>query len=391
MKRNSMLFAVVMASAGAIALSAQQQPLDPGRTPGVQAGADPMRAAFVMANCKNPEAALAAGARGGPGGPGAPGGAGAAGARGAGGGAAAPAGGGRGPQQPADYTIAAIPQVVNGGQKWKLLWEDTGNNADSPIGTADGVLLAQNSKSQIIKVRLDGKVELVATDTYTGGALAMTKDGKLYVGERALNRSIWQVSPRKLFADKSKDGEPLECLGAGVLNDLNADSKGGMYITMGGVYYANPQGVVMGRYGTIPGNGLILSKDEKTLYVTGRLMNAMPPADLKVPAGAPMPAGGLVAYDVQADGSLTNERQFAWAGGDGTAIDDAGRIYTTGNNGVWVVSPKGDLLGFIASPRNLISVAFGGPNRKTLFGVAINNVQIYSLDVQAAGISTRPK
>jgi len=64
--------------------------------------------------------------------------------------------------------------------------------------------------------------------------------------------------------------------------DLAGDSKGGMYITMGGVYYVNPQGVV-GRFGTIPGNGIILSKDEKTLYVTGRLMGAMPPADLKVP------------------------------------------------------------------------------------------------------------
>jgi sugar lactone lactonase YvrE len=219
----------------------------------------------------------------------------------------------------------------------------------------------------------------------------MTKDGKLYVGERALNRSVWQVLPeRKLFADK-KDGEPLECLGAGVLNDMVADSKGGMYMTMGGVYYVNPQGVVMGRFGVTGGNGLILSRDDKTLYVTGRLMGAMPPADLKVPAGAPMPTGGLVAFDVQPDGSLMNERQFAWGGGDGTAIDEAGRIYTTGNNGVWVVGTKGEFVGYIPAPRNLISVAFGGPGKKTLFGVSINPVQIFTIDVQAEGIKNRPK
>ena len=155
-----------------------------------------------------------------------------------------------------------------------MLWNDTGNNADSPIGVADGVLVAQNSKSQVLKVGLNGKVELLATDTYTGGALAMTKDGKLYVGERALNRSIWEIQPkRQLFADK-KDGEPLECLGQGVLNDMVADSKGGIYMTMGGIYYVNPQGVVSGRFGVTGGNGLILSKDEKTFYATGRLMGA---------------------------------------------------------------------------------------------------------------------
>ena len=73
--------------------------------------------------------------------------------------------------------------------------------------------------------------------------------------------------------------------------------------------------------------------------------------------------GGLVALDVQADGSLTNERQFAWAGGDGSAVDKEGRIYTTAGGaggGVAVISPKGDLLGTIPVPRNLINVAFGG-------------------------------
>jgi hypothetical protein len=34
-----------------------------------------------------------------------------------------------------------------------------------------------------------------------------------------------------------------------VLNDMVADSKGGIYMTMGGIYYVNPQGVVSGRFG----------------------------------------------------------------------------------------------------------------------------------------------
>ena len=36
-----------------------------------------------------------------------------------------------------------------------------------------------------------------------------------------------------------------------------------------------------------------------------------------------------VRIDVQPDGSLKNERQFAMVGSDGTAIDSQGRLYTT--------------------------------------------------------------
>jgi len=387
MRTKGLLLAVALASVSAITALAQQQPADPARTPGVQAGGDPKRAAFLMANCKSAPAEPAA--RGG----GAP----APAANAPGGGGGGRAGGGAAPAAapaapaPADYMVTAIPGVIAAGQKWRVLWTDTGNNADSPIGVDDGVLVAQNDKSQVLKVGLNGKVELVATDTYTGGALAMTKNGQLYVGERALNRGIWMIQPQRRLFTNTKGGEPLECLGQGVLNDMVADSKGGVYFTMGGVYYANPQGMVSGRFGMVGGNGLILSRDEKTLYVTGRLMNAMPPASLTAPAGAPMPTGGLVAFDVQADGSLTNERQFAWAGGDGTAIDNDGRIYTTGNGGTWVISPAGQILGFIPAPRGMISVAFGGPNKKTLFGVSIRDVQIFAIDMIAEGYKGRPK
>lgn len=371
MKTTGKWLTVALAAATTMTVFAQQQPADPARTPGVQAGNDPNRNAFIMANCKAPAAPPAANpARAG--GPGRAGG-------------APPA------PQPADYTVAAIPGVIEGGKRWRLLWEDTGNNADSPIGVEDGVLVAQNDKSQILKVGLNGQVQLLATDTYTGGALAMTTDNRLFVGERALNRGIWQVQPQRRLFTNTKDGEPLECLGTGVLNDMVADTRGGMYLTMGGVYYANPQGVVSGRFGTVGGNGLILSRDGRNLYVTGRLDNATPPANLSVPAGAPAPTGGLVAFDVQADGSLTNERQFAWVGGDGTAIDNDGRIYTTGNGGVWVVNPDGGIAGFISAPRGLISVAFGGPGKRTLFGVAIRDVQIFAIDMVAQGFTGRAK
>ncbi len=344
-------------------LFAQQQAADPDRTSGVQAGPDPARTAWVNQYCSDPAMPEPRGRGRGRGG--------------RGGGGAAPSS--------SDYLISAIPGVISATARWRTLWTDTGNNADSPIGVEDGVLVAQNDKSQILKVRLDGVVELIATDTYTGGALAMTPDGTLYVGERALNRGIWQVEPRQLFAN-TMNGEPLECLTTGVLNDLIADAHGGMYMTMGGVYYTNPQGVVSGRFGVNGGNGLALSPDGNTLYVTGRLPNANPPSNLTLPAGAPEASGGLVAYDVQANGSLSNERQFAWAGGDGMVVDSQGRIYVTGNGGVWVINDGGEILGFISTPRSMISVSIGGPDKQTLFGVSIRDVEIFAIDLIATGL-----
>jgi len=368
MRTNVIIVAVALAAAAAITVLAQGQPPDSRRTPGVQSGQDPNRATFIAANCKNPPAPPAPPA-----------------ARGGGGGGRA---GGAAPAAATateDYTVAAIPGVIAAGARWRVVWGDTGNNADGPVGMDDGSLwIAQNDKSDVVRIDKNGKASVIYTDTFTGGAIAANRKGQVFIGERALNPAIWLLKPqRKLFANTYK-GEPFDCLGAGVLNDMTADSKGGVYFTMGGVYYANPKGEVMGRFGTVGGNGIILSPDEKTLYVTGRLMGATPPAGVTG-------NGGLVAFDVQADGSLTNERQFASAGGDGSAVDKDGRIYTTTGGGVAVVSPKGDLLGTIPVPRNLISVTFGGTDKKLLYGVAIRDVQIFSIPTIAQGLKGRPK
>lgn len=341
-------------------------------TPGVQAGRDPNRDAFVAANCKAPQPAPAAGgnaARGG-------------GAPGQGGNAAPAAPPVLVPPDPAP----AISGVLAAGQRWRKAWEGAGNNTDGATGTDKGLLLAQNDLSQIVEISLGGSVDVLARDTFTGGAIAVRPDGELYVGSRALNRGIWRVSPRQLFTN-TLNGEPLECLGPAVLNDMVADKKGGIYMTMGGVYYANAKGVVSGRYGSVGGNGIVVSPDDKTLYVTGRLMGATPPADLRLPAGAPTPTGGLVAFDIQPDGSLTNERQFAWAGNDGSAVDTAGRIYTPGNGGAWVIDGRtGEFLAYFPTPAGTHGLHFGGPGRRTLFSLQLNaQTSVHAIETLTQG------
>ncbi len=290
------------------------------------------------------------------------------------------------PPGPRDYTVAPIPGVIAAGQQWKFIWQEAGNNGDGIVGTNDGaLLLAQNDNSKVVKLGGDGKTSVVYSDTHTGGALSMSPKGVLFVNERGLHQAIVELAPmRKVLVDNYQ-GDPLDCIG-GVLNDLTADSKGGAYFTMGGLYYASPKGVVT-KYGENLGtNGIILSANEKTLYVTNGMT--------------------LAAFDVQPDGSLTNQREFAHldggGGGDGSTIDAAGRIYVTSNPGVQVISPEGKYLGIIPTPRGVITVAFGGKDKKTLFILArgakdatgaevANAAQVYAIPMIAQGYKGRAK
>ena len=100
-----------------------------------------------------------------------------------------------------------------------------------------------------------------------------------------------------------------------------------------------------------------------------------------------------MAFDVQPDGSLTNERQFATVGGDGTTVDSQGRVYSTGGGGVQVIAADGKFLGEIPTPLNFITVAFSGPDKKTLYGVANNQRfdEIFTIQMISQGYKDRAK
>jgi gluconolactonase len=360
------------ASLGAIVVVLSQAPLaaqapNGRRTgPGVQAAQD-ARYPEVIAKCKTPPPApRGGGAREG-------------GARARGGGE----GRGAAPGNPMarEYTVTAIPGVIAAGQRWHVSWRGTGNNADGILGMDDGsVWIAQNDDSDILKVDKNGNATVIYKDTNTGGAVAITSKGVVYVAERGLNPAIFELAPqRKVFAT-SYQGDTLDCIG-GTMHDLVVDSKGGVYFAIGDpVLYVDPQGVVT-KYGneTLRGNGLILSPDEKRLYITN--------------------GPSLVAFDVQSNGSLTNQREFArWEGGagDGLCVDDAGRVYVSGDT-IRVIAPSGKELGTIPTPFGTTSVAFGGPDKKTLYAVGgaivdgVRQLQLIGIQLTAQGYKKRAK
>jgi gluconolactonase len=177
-------------------------------------------------------------------------------------------------------------------------------------------------------------------------------------------------------------------------NDVTIDSKGRLYFTdpapdatspstkakgatgVPGVYRIDTDGKVS-RILTAPDtewpNGLVISPDDKTLY----LIEAN-----KVEGGA----RAIHAFDLSPEGAVSNKRVhynfYPGRSADGMTIDVDGNLYAAAGLhrlrgtqetldtkcGVHVISPAGKLLRFIPVPEDTITnTAFGGPGRKTLY------------------------
>jgi gluconolactonase len=338
MKSTGML-AILLGALGVLAALCQTPPAAPRTGPGVQAPQD-ANEADLLKTCKVPPQGRGGGqAKGGQ----------------------AKGGQAKGPAPaaaPQQNTVVGIAGVIAAGQQWKEIWQVDGNNADGIIATKDGgLLIAQNDNSTVVKLDKDGKVSPAYTGLNTSGSVAMSSKGSLFVLNRGLNESIEQLAPQRKTLVNKNNGDPMDCIG-GVLNDMTADSKGGVYFTMGGVFHADSKGTIT-KYGeNVNPNGIVLSPDEKHLYVTN--------------------GATLAVFDVQKDGSLSNQREFAklegGGGADGSTFDSAGRIYVTSQaNGVQVISPDGKYLGVIPTPHPVISVAFSGSDRKMFYAVARDN------------------
>ena len=362
-------FVVLMSAA---VLAQAPPPAQTAYTPAhLQAPRDPGYAALI-ATCKTPPPPAAPRGGGAPGGGARPGGAGP--------GGAAPGRAGGAPT-PAEYTVTEIPGVIAAGQRWKLEWQVDGNNADGILADTDGaLLLAQNDNGAIVKL-VNGQVTTLFRDLHTSGALSRNTKGATFVVERGLRNDVRQLTPvNRVHANTLPNGDPFDCLG-GVINDLTADSKGGVYFTHSGLFYADPKGVVK-QYGEgLRTNGVVLSADEKIVYVTN--------------------GNSVAAFDVQADGSLTNQRVFVMlpsGGGDGLTIDSQGRLYITAGPALHVAAPDGKLLGSIPAPVSLITAAFAGKDKKTVYAVTsirnaegMQRAEVYSIPRIDQGFGGRAK
>jgi len=280
---------------------------------------------------------------------------------------------------PASFTATAIPGVVAAGTKIELVAGDLGRT-EGPVAMPDGSMLVSSANS-ILKVDAADNVTTFVEVSHRTNAMGWDQRGRLISVQRERgNEQVGVLYPPNevtTLAD-NYNGQPFDGL-----NDMALDKRGGIYFTdTQGIYYLPPSGSVTKIIDEVPRpNGVVLSPDERTLYVHNK------------------DGVYMLAYDVAPDGSISNRRNFAryasvrvpghedpsWDednGADGMAVDSDGRVYAATNVGVEVFSPNGDLLGVmpvqwgaennrIRKPQN---VAFGGADRKTLYIVGAGTV-----------------
>ncbi|SAL82437.1 gluconolactonase [Caballeronia terrestris] len=152
------------------------------------------------------------------------------------------------------------------------------------------------------------------------------------------------------------------------VNDLTFDSAGNLYFTdqgqtglhdpTGRVYRLSSDGKLDLLLNNCPSpNGLVLSPDEKVLYVAMTRGNCV----WRVP--------------LQADGSVSKVGQFFTSygpsGPDGLTIDSQGRLFVAnpGLGRVWVLNHRAEPVVVVTTPEgaSLTNLCFGGSDMKTLF------------------------
>ena len=318
-------------------------------------------------------------------------------------------------QAPAAVGVAVdIPGVVKGGTTIERIKEGF-SGLDDPIGLADGTLVFSEPGARRLH-RMDTKTNqtsvLVADSNESHGVTQDTKG-------RLISAQAWDGSTRigviyppasvAVLADNF-EGKPFSRP-----NDVIVAKTGGIYFTEPGltaqqaealvkkqggkplaprlppaVYFIPPGGkAVRIEEKMIRPNGIQLSRDEKTLYVSD--------------------SNGehVIAWDIQADGLVRNRRNFGTLTGrsnrdnglggvktfaDGMTIDNEGRLYVATGGGIEVLSPQGQHVGTIpvkCLPADCQNVAFGGPDKRTLYVAGAGS--LYKVEMIARGFAGRAK
>jgi gluconolactonase len=257
---------------------------------------------------------------------------------------------------------------------------------EGPAADAAGnVYFTDIPANRIHKIDLDGKLSTFLENSERANGLMVDGKGRLIACQGGAGKVI-AIDPATkaitVLADKYADKR------LNSPNDLVIDRQGGIYFTdpsFGGtvtqdkmaVYYRAPDGKLTRLIDDlILPNGVILSPDEKTLYV--------------LPSGSP----DVMAYTVESPGKISKGRVFcslakvegnARPGGDGMSVDTAGNLYLThpSKSAIQVVDASGKTLGLIQVPEGPANCTFGGKDMKTLFVTARKSV--YAIPMESTG------
>ena len=231
--------------------------------------------------------------------------------------------------------------------------------------------------SRVHRLTRLGAVEIVEVDVGQANGLAFDLEGRFLLTDQANRRLVRREEGGALtiLADRY-DGLILNSP-----NDIAVRSDGTIYFTDPDFGFSVPELGVEGIYRLAPWgelllesqddgapNGIVLSPDELTLYVASTF------------------GGHVDAYDVAADGALSNRRVFGEALiADGMCIDAHGTLFVASAPGLKVFSPDGAELGTVELPRIPSNCGFGGTDGKTIYVTAGDMVHAIAAPVRGNG------
>ncbi|MGB6106111.1 MAG: SMP-30/gluconolactonase/LRE family protein [Pusillimonas sp.] len=217
---------------------------------------------------------------------------------------------------------------------------------------------------RVFRIDTQGQFELIAEYDGEPNGLKIHQDGRIFIADYA--RGIVLLDPETGEIKPILERVHLERLKA--VNDLVFASNGDLYFTdqgltgwhdqTGRVFRRRRDGRVDCLLDNIPSpNGLVLDPSESVLYVAVTRANAI----WRVP--------------LTHDGNVTKVGTFIQMSGgggpDGLAIDEEGNLAVAhvGLGAVWLFSHRGEPMLRINSPLGQLTtnIAFGGPERKTLY------------------------
>lgn len=269
---------------------------------------------------------------------------------------------------------------------------------EGPAFDRKGNLFVVNVQTaDVSKISPDGVVEtFVNTGGHPNGA-KFHANGDLYVADR--ERGILSISPKgdiRIIVDNfqgKKFNGP---------NDLMFDSKGNLYFTdPHGSSPANPIGCIY----KFSAAGEITLIASGLPYPNGLVVCPLPP-------GMPSPSGSLMSPEgidlfvaithknriirftldergIPVRSTIFSQLSGGWAGPDGMAMDTAGHLYVAHYSAgdVLILNRRGEIIERVpvvgSRPTN---VAFGGPDRKTLFVTETETGAIYKFNTDHEGI-----
>ncbi len=256
-----------------------------------------------------------------------------------------------GPAPDAEGNVYFTDQPNNTIVKWNwstgelsVFMEDAGRSNGMYFDKNGNLITCADMDNELWSIDMNTGEVTVLVDNWEGKLLNgpndvwIRPDGGMYFTDPLYKRGYWERDP-----EMQQDGEHVYFLSADGSRYFRVDEE------------------------LVKPNGIIGTPDGKTLYV------------------ADIGDNKTYAYDINADGTLSNRRLFCELGSDGMTMDDHGNVYLTGR-GVTVFDKNGERIAHIPVDKGwTANICFAGPDRDMLFITAMDAV--FGIKMNVRGVN----